>query len=636
MSKKHLLYVAVLLALVLAVLPAGAQEGGSFTLTVLHTNDVHARIDEFDGQGNTCDAEESAANECLGGVARRKTVIDQVRAEAPNLLLVDAGDQFQGTLFYNQYKGGAAQEMMNTLGYDAMAVGNHEFDDGPGNLGSFIRGVDFPVLSANIDASAEPELAGLISPYVVLQVNGEQIGVVGYTTEETQILSSPGPNVKFNNIEESVQAAVDELTGQGINKIVALSHAGFGRDREVAAAVPGLDIIVAGHTNTYLSNTDESAEGPYPTVVNGPTGDPVLLVSDFTWGKYLGRLDATFDENGVVTSYTGNPILLDSSVEKDPEIQARVEALAAPVNDLLTKTIGSAAVDLDGERSSCRFGECVMGDLITDAMLWETASEGTQIAITNGGGIRASIPAGDVTVGDVLTVLPFGNLISTFELSGAEVVDALENGVSRAENPDNDGTGRFPQVAGLRYSWNPNQPVGSRIVSVEVKNADGSYSPIDMNATYKITSNDFMRAGGDGYEVFVNARNAYDFGTALDEAVQAYIADRSPVAPELEGRVTQAEGEAMMAGGESVMAEGEAMMAPAGDFVLDGTCTEDYTVQADDWLSKIAEKSFGDPLAYTAIFEATNAAAAAGGAYDVIADPNVIEVGQVVCIPPVK
>jgi 5'-nucleotidase len=270
-------------------------------------------------------------------------------------------------------------------------------------------------------------------------------------------------------------------------------------------------------------------------------------------------------------------------------------------------------------------------------MLWQTKGEGVQLAITNGGGIRASIPAGDVTVGDVLTVLPFGNLISTFELTGQEVVDALENGVSRAENPENEGTGRFAQVAGLRYTWNPAQPAGSRIVSVEIENEDGSYSAIDLGANYKVASNDFVRNGGDDYEVFVTARNPYDFGAGLDEAVQAYIAAMGPVAPELEGRISQTEGDAMiMAEDDAMMADDDAMMAPAGEFVLDGTCTEDYTVQADDWLSKIAEKSFGDSLAYTAIFEATNAAAAAGGDYDVIADPNIIEVGQVVCIPPMQ
>jgi len=531
----------MLFALLFSALPANAQ-GGDFQLTVLHTNDVHGRVDEFDKYGNACDEEEKAENKCFGGAARLQTMLNQVRAEGGNIVLLDGGDQFQGTLFYNQYKGQAAREMMNALGYNAMAVGNHEFDDGPATLSKFIDAANFPVLSANIDASAEPALAGKILPYTILEVGGEQIGVVGFTTEDTAILSSPGPNVVFNNIEASVQAAVDELTAQGINKILAVSHAGFGKDREVAAAVIGLDAIIAGHTNTYLSNTDPDAEDVYPVVVNAPDGNPVLLVSDFTRAKYLGRLDITFDANGVAADYSGNPILLDSSVAQDPDLQARVDVLAELLVALMNQAVGTSAVNLDGERANCRFGECVMGNLIADAILWHTQSEGTQIVFQNGGGIRASIPAGEVTVGDVLTVLPFGNLIATFELSGAEVVEALENGVSRAENPENEGTGRFSQVSGMRFSWDPNQPVGSRIVSVEIKNADGSFSPIDPNATYKAATNDFVRNGGDGYEVFVNARNPYDFGDLLDEAVQAYIAAHSPVSAQLEGRITQAEG----------------------------------------------------------------------------------------------
>lgn len=622
---KLILVVAGLLLLALMALPAGAQDGG-FDLTILHTNDVHARVDEFDSGANTCDEEERAANECYGGVARRATVIDQVRGEVDNVLLLDAGDQFQGTLFYNQYKGAEAQEMMNLLGYDAMTIGNHEFDDGPGTLGSFIRGVNFPVVAANIDASAEAELAGLIEPFAVLEVGGEQIGVVGFTTEETAILSSPGSNVNFNNIEESVQAAVDELTDQGINKIIGLSHAGYPRDMEVAAAVTGLDVIVGGHSHTVLSNTDPDAAGPYPTVVDGPDGSPVLIVSNGSYGRNLGRLDVSFDEAGVVTEYAGEPILLDSSVAQDEDIQALVQEKAQPLNELMAQVIGVAEVDLDGDRTTCRFGECTMGNLIADAVMWKTEGEGVQIVILNGGGIRASIPAGDVTVGDVLTVLPFGNLISTFELTGAQVVEALENGVSRAENSENEGTGRFPQVAGLRYSWDATQPVGSRIVSVEVLGEDGSYSPIDPDQTYKVASNDFMRTGGDGYEVFVNAANAYDFGPSLDLAVQDYIAANSPVAPELEGRITQVEAGEMLA-----ETEPEAEEAPAA---AEGViCAQEYVVQAEDWLSRIAERTLGDVLAYPAIVEATRQAQAQDSSFANITDPNVIEIGWKLCIP---
>ncbi len=614
-----------LLALLLGALPAGAQEGGAgFTLTVLHTNDVHARVDQFDSGGNTCDEEEAAANECFGGAARLKTAADQVRAESANVVLLDAGDQFQGTLFYNQYRGSEAQEMMTLLGYQAMTLGNHEFDDGPGNLASFVRGLKFPVVNANMDISAEPELAGLIKPYAILEVGGEKIGVVGAITEETDTNSKPGDKIKFNDVIAGVKAAVDELTAAGVNKIIALTHIGYPADQALAKAVPGLDVIVGGHSHTLLSNTDEAAAGPYPTVVTGSDGSQTLIVADGSWARSLGRLDVTFDAEGKVTAYEGEPILLDSSIAQDEAVQTRVKALAAPLEVLKSQVIGQASVNLDGERTTCRFAECTMGNLITDAMLWKTKGEGVQLAIVNGGGIRASIEAGEVTVGDVLTVLPFGNMIATFELTGAEVVQALENGVSRAENPENEGTGRFPQVAGLRYSWNPNLPAGSRIISVEVKDAAGSYNPIDPAATYKVASNDFMRNGGDGYEVFVSARNPYDFGPSLDQAVQEYIKTFSPVAPEVAGRVTQSEA----AAAAPVTAAPPAAGAPSSS-----ACAQDYVVQADDWLSKVAEKFLGDMLAYDLIFKATNTAAAADAKYTAIADPNIIEIGQVLCIP---
>lgn len=535
----------IFLNLLIMLLIAGAQiaysqDDNPYTLTILHTNDVHGRVAQFSASGSRCTEADAAENRCFGGVARRATIINRVRAETDNVLLLDAGDQFQGTLFYTQYKGEEAMLAMNRLGYDAMAVGNHEFDDGPETLATFIRGVQFPLLSANIDASNEPSLAGLIQPYAVLEVGGERIGIVGYTTEDTAILSSPGPNLRFLNIENTVQAAVAELESAGINKVIAVSHAGFGRDRQVAGNVSGIDVIVAGHTNTYLSNTDATAEGPYPVVVESPEGKPVLLVSAFAYGKYLGRLDVAFDAGGVPVTWEGNPILLDASVAQEPELLALVEELQGPLRVLQQQVVGTTTTPLDGDRASCRFAECTMGNLVADAILWMTAAEGTQIAIVNGGSIRSSIAAGEVTLGDVLEVLPFSNTIATFELAGADLWAALENGVSRANSAQNEGTGRFPQVAGLRYTWNPDSQPGSRIAGVEVRNPDGSYTPIDPEKTYLVATNDFLRRGGDGYTTFAEkAFNPYDAGANLEEAVALYITTHSPVTSEVEGRILQ-------------------------------------------------------------------------------------------------
>lgn len=517
---------------------ADAEVG--YKLTVLHTNDVHAHFLPFNRLGVTCNGNSGEKEECFGGVARLETKIKQIIMEDGNTILLDAGDQFQGTLFYSKYKEEVSRRFMNHIGYHAMAVGNHEFDDGPCTLADFVRGAHFPVLSANIDEEKEPCLAGLINPYAVIVAGGEKIGVVGYTTEDLPTVSTPGNNVTVNGIEASIRPALDELKKMGITKIIGLSHAGVGRDQEVAKRIDGIDIIVSGHSHTFLSNTDASAEGPYPIVMRSPSGAPVLMVSSGAWGKHLGRLDVTFDGNGVPTAWEGGPILIDSSVPPDSSIEAEVAELNKPLEELQKKTIGSSKINMEGTELLCRMGECPIGNLVADAMLWAAADRDAQIAFTNGGGIRAGIPAGDISRGRIIEVLPFGNTLSYFEMRGADIKVALENSVSRADNPMGGGTGRFLHVSGLRYTWNPDLPTGARVVKVEARNQHGTFEPIKSDSHYKVVTNSFLRRGGDGYTVFVEkAINPQDDGPTLDEAVAGYIAAYSPVAPQVEGRITR-------------------------------------------------------------------------------------------------
>jgi len=526
-SKRFLLSLLLAVALTLAFVPAAMAEG-PITVTILHTNDTHAHLESF----------EPFKQPLQGGVARRYTLIEQIRAEGGNVILLDAGDVFQGTLYFNQYQGQADLYFMNAMGYDAMCVGNHEFDSGPAVLAAFIDGAEFPVISANIDVSAEPTLAGKIPAYTVLDVAGEKIAVFGLTTEDTPILSSPGPNVIFKDPISSAEATVDELEAQGINKIIALTHLGYSRDLDLAAAVEGIDVIVGGHSHTLLGDM-EGAEGPYPTVVTSPAGEPVLVVTAKCWGSYLGRLDVTFTAEGVVETYGGAPIFIDESIPENPEMAAKLAEYAAPIEELKATVIGQTAVDLDGEREHVRTMETNLGNLICDAMLWRTAADNTVIAIQNGGGIRASIPAGDVSLGQVLEVLPFGNTIVNFDLTGAEIVEALENGVSMVEEVK----GRFPQVGGLRYAFNPDLPAGSRIISVEVWDpAQKAYVPLDLKATYRVCTNNFLYGGGDGYEVFATkARNVNETGLLLSDVLVDYIKAHSPVSPAVEGRITISE-----------------------------------------------------------------------------------------------
>ncbi len=495
-----------------------------FSLTILHTNDFHDRFEPINKYDSGCNEEDNAAGECFGGMARMVTAIEDAKARHDTYLLVDAGDQFQGTLFYQYYKGQTAAEFMNQLGYDAMAVGNHEFDDGPEALLEFAKLASFPVLMSNADLSGEPELAEVIEKSVVLEKDGERIGVIGLTPINNDELASPGPNIVFTDPSPAVQAEVDKLEADGVNKIILLSHSGYPTDLVIALNTSGVDVIVGGHSNTLLSNSDEDASGPYPDVVNG-----VAIVQAYAYGKYLGELNVTFDDDGNVTETSGDPVLIDATVEEDADVKARVATLAQPLEEIRQRVVAEAAEPIGGDREVCRSKECSMGSLIADAMLARVKDQGIDIAIQNGGGIRASIDAGPVTMGEVLTVLPFQNTLSTFQVSGATVIEALENGVSQIE----EGAGRFPQVAGMTYAFDPKAAPGSRISDVMVGGA-----PIDPAKVYGVVSNNYVRNGGDGYKMFVDAENAYDFGPDLADVTAEFLAEQGPFKPYTDGRIT--------------------------------------------------------------------------------------------------
>ncbi|MDU8910373.1 bifunctional metallophosphatase/5'-nucleotidase [Aestuariicoccus sp. MJ-SS9] len=495
-----------------------------YSLTILHTNDFHARFEPISRFDSGCSEEDNAEGKCFGGSARLMTAINEAKARTNNYILVDGGDQFQGTLFYTYYKGKLAAEMMNMMGYTAMTVGNHEFDDGPEVLRGFVDSVEFPVLMSNADISGEDLLTGAIRKSVILEQGGEKLGLIGLTPQDTDELASPGPNVIFTDPVDAVQGEVDKLTAEGVNKIIVLSHSGLNVDMRVAENTTGVDVIVGGHDNSLLSNTIEGAKGPYPVMV----GD-TAIVQAYAYGKFLGELNVTFDDAGNVTEAVGEPILLDAAVTEDGGTKARITEAAAPLDEIRNRVVAEAAEAIEGDRSVCRAVECPMGNLVADAMLDRVKDQGIEIAIANGGGLRASIDAGPVTMGEVLTVLPFQNTLSTFRVTGATVVEALENGVSQIE----DGGGRFPQVSGMSFTVDPAAEPGSRVSEVMVGGA-----PIEMDKLYGVVSNNFVRNGGDGYSMFRDAQDAYDFGPDLADVTAEYLASDGPYQPYTDGRIT--------------------------------------------------------------------------------------------------
>ncbi|MFD2205386.1 bifunctional metallophosphatase/5'-nucleotidase [Kiloniella antarctica] len=535
---KHISGLATLVAGV-CLFTASAQ--ADYSLSVLHINDLHSRILPVNKYDSTCGDEDLAEGKCFGGFARVSQALNDRRntleKEGKNVLVLDAGDQFQGSLFYTKYKGQATVELMNKTGFDAMAIGNHEFDDGPENLLAFLKKAKFPVIGANTVASPKSVLRGQYASSVVLDKGGEKIGIIGALAEDTGETSSPGQYISFFDTAIAVQPIVDQMQAQGVNKIILLSHLGVPRDKQIAKQLTGVDVIVGGHSHTLLSNSNERAQGPYPVVETAPDGAKVPIVQAYAYSKYMGELNLTFDDAGVVTGWNGDTVLLDNSFPEDLAMKTRIAALYVPLKEIQKRMVGVAATAIVGSRDVCRSGECEMGNLVADAMLARVNANGGDavIALQNGGGVRASIDAGPVTMGEVLSVLPFQNSIATFKLKGVDFIAALESGLSKVE----EGAGRFPQVSGARYVWNPAAEAGTRVVSVDVGNEKDGYVPLDPDKIYSMVTNNYLRGGGDGYNILATkAIDAYDYGPNLEDALAEYIGKNDPIKGSITGRIT--------------------------------------------------------------------------------------------------
>jgi 5'-nucleotidase/UDP-sugar diphosphatase len=396
--------------------------------------------------------------------------------------------------------------------YDAMVFGNHEFDlgssaEGHSALAEFVGGADFPMLGANIDFSGDANLAPLVAGEaftktasngqiysgVVKEIDGEEVGVFGLTTAETADISSPG-DVEFTDYLEAAEEAVEWFEGAGVNKIIALTHIGyddnpaFDNDRTLAAEVDGIDVIVGGHTHTTLLP---------PTEIND-----TIIVQANEYGKILGQLDLTFDAEGNVTDFNGIHHKVDDSVADDEGAAAILEPFAEQVEELKETEIGANAnVFLNGTRGEfgIRASETNLGNFITDGMLAKAKqiNPDTTIALQNGGGIRASIDEGPITYGEVLTVLPFGNALAIMEVTGQELLDALEHSV-RLFPSENGG---FLHVSGMFFNYDGKAPAGDRVLSAFVDNGE-EYVELNLEETYTVATNSFTAKGGDGFDSF--------------------------------------------------------------------------------------------------------------------------------------
>ncbi|WP_244951005.1 bifunctional metallophosphatase/5'-nucleotidase [Rummeliibacillus suwonensis] len=513
-----------------------------FELSIMHTNDTHAHLDN---------------------IAKRATAIQNVRFEKPNSLLLDAGDVFSGTLYFNEFKGRADLKFMNALGYDAMTFGNHEFDlgsspEGHQALADFIKGANFPFVSANVDFSADDRFKGLFTDLIssepekgkiyngiIKEIDGEKVGIFGLTTAETKDISSPG-SIAFENYIEEAQKAVKAFEGQDVDKIIALTHIGYDdnpvvdNDRMLAASVKGIDVIVGGHSHTQLDQ---------PVIIDkdnhNKAKDSTVIVQAYQYSDFLGTVDVEFDSDGKIVKSDGKLIKINDLPE-DPQVATMLKDYSDKVKEISNQSIGAIAeselpnprTDAEGNGVSVRNSETALGDIVTDGMLAKakTYDPNIVLALQNGGGIRSAIPAGDITVGEVITVLPFGNTLATMTLTGAELKSAFE--ISFKEYPKENGG--FLHVSGGKVEFDSSKPVGERVVSISYKDESGHYQPIQDQQTYKIATNAFTAKGGDGYTVFAKAYEegrVTDLGLSDWENLAEHLTKLKTVAPVTEGRI---------------------------------------------------------------------------------------------------
>ena len=487
---------------------------GEKLIRILHVNDFHGFAEPYKPLGS---------QELLGGVSVLAERVNTLRSERPTLLL-SAGDMIQGNTWTNLFQGESVIELMNQMKFDAMVVGNHEFDFGQEVLKKRISEAQFPVLGANVTG------IDALKPYIIKELNGVKIAIIGIVTQDTPVTTHPRnvASLLFTSPAEAVDTFVRGLKDNA-DIIIVLSHIGHQEDRQLAETVKGIDIIVGGHSHTRVEK---------PVLI-----EKTIILQAWEHGKALGVLDITLEDNRIKTFEGHLEEIKPSSGNGDPSVSSIVEKYSSKVSSILNEKLGEADVDLDGEQVRKR--ETNLGNLVTDIM---RQISGADVAILNGGDIRTSIRKGKITVNHVYSVLPFNDYIVAIRLSGKKIREALEHGVSAIE----EGGGRFPQVSGLRFTYNPVPREGRRIREVFIAGI-----PLDPEKEYIVATNDFLAAGGDGYVVFGEAlQTSKDFsnrgGTlksdkiiysdssrALKDVVSDYIREKRRISPHLEGRIME-------------------------------------------------------------------------------------------------
>ncbi len=492
-----------MLAAPLALLAGRAlAQAQTATVTFLHVNDIY-EISPRDGQG---------------GFAPLMSVVKRERQRAAHSILTFGGDLFASSMMSGITRGEQMVELTNAVGVQVAAVGNHEFDFGPDMFKQRVAQSAFPWLAANIQG-ADGKIFGGARATTIIQAGDLKIGFFGLLTPSTQRTSSPGPEVMFMPTAEAAAAAVKRLKDEGADVIVALTHQSVSEDRSMLRSVPGIHLLLGGHEHDLVTERE---------------GD-VLIQKSGQDGRFLSVvelvIETTANAGGKQVRVKPNlRVVAVKDVVPDPEIAAIVKKWEDRFNSELDLPVGMVAVAMDSRRQVVRYRESVIGNLIADAT---RAGLKADVAILNGGGIRGDRvyePGATLTRKDVMSEVPFGNTGVMVEMSGAALREAVEQGLYTAGR----GGGGFPQVSGLAFRYDPDRDRGDRVTQIAVGG-----KPLDPAALYRVATNDYMLAGGDGYAALGKGRVVVDAsgGQPIATLVIDYIASRGTVSPKLEGRI---------------------------------------------------------------------------------------------------
>ena len=468
---------------------AFAKNDSLYRLDLLHTNDLHSHLLPFKNDGSDCTYET-----CFGGFARIKSFIDKERKENPHLILLDAGDRFSGTVFYTLRKGQDIAPLMNQMNYDAVGIGNHDFDGGLPELLNFVQKTNAFVLGANIQFPKNHPLEKSVLPAIVLHKNNRQIGIISLLTSDAKITSAKADDIELLPYVETVSPLIEKLKNQGVDIIILLNHIGTDEDIKLARQLTDVDIIVSAHTHTLLSNNpqEKDSKGSYPLVIPNKNGKNTLIVSSGIGGHHVGKLTAFFNKDGEIQKFKGDTVKMDNSIEPDTKVNSMISTIQNKVNDILNKKLFTLAdkIPLTHDASFCA-ESCYIGEVLTDSLLQgaQKINPNVELAFLNSGGIRAGLPKGDITFQHIAQSYPFDSKAVIVKIKGSELTSYLNHGLK--EYISHDRTNAFIQPSGLTYLFSG--------ADKTVKNVKIKDKPIDTNKEYLVVIPSFLANGGDGF-----------------------------------------------------------------------------------------------------------------------------------------